>query len=80
MELLVKVVPVMLTDVSPEPTVAEVTEREVMLGVEGEVELLLPPQLAVITINKARSTHVATEKRCCISLPTLSRSRGMEPR
>jgi hypothetical protein len=78
-ELLVKFVPVIVTEVSPEPTVAVVIDRDVMLGVEGEVEFLLPPQPAVITNNKANNAHVATEKRCCISLPTLYPASGNSP-
>lgn len=62
--------PVTVTGVSPEPTVAVVIESEVMLGVLVEVlEPLLPPQPAVMSNSRTTSTLIATEKRCCISLP-----------
>ena len=70
MLVLVKLVPVTVSCVAPDPTVAEVIERVVMLGVFG-VEELEPPPLhpAVTRNNRARTSNVATEKRRCISLP-----------
>ena len=65
-----KLVPLTVTGVSPEPTVAVVMERDEMLGVlVGVVDPLLPPQPAVMSNSRTRSTLIATEKRCCISLP-----------
>ncbi len=76
-----KFVPVIVTGVSPEPTVAEVTERVEMLGVL-DVEPDPPPPLQAAANSRItrRNTLATAENRCCICLPNTLPSPRMHSR